>query len=286
MARSARPAEVIMNASFELVAKGIAGAEGPVLDRRGRLFCVEPPTGKVLEIRDDGTLREHANTGGVPAGLQTDSCDDIWVADMKRGILRIDRDGRVHDVVRDFDDRPIRGCNDLSFDSHGNLYFTAPAGSGDQARVGEVFCRLLGGEVIRIDAGFAFCNGIAVAAGDAMLIVAETFTKMLWAYDLLSPGHAHNKRPFAKLRGDHRGGPDGIDFDCEGNLLAANWGGSMIEVFDRNGEPLEQMRTPFDQPSNLHFGGADGRTLWVTEHTNNAVWKTTWRYRGLLTIAR
>src|SRR5688572_28572872 len=123
MARSARPAEAIMNASFELVAKGIAGAEGPVLDRCGRLFCVEPPTGKVLEIRDDGTLREHANTGGVPAGLQIDWHDDIWVADMKRGILRIDRDGCIHDIVHDFDGRPIRGCNDLSFDSHGNLYF-------------------------------------------------------------------------------------------------------------------------------------------------------------------
>jgi gluconolactonase len=272
--------------NFDLVAKGISGAEGPVLDRRGRLFCVEPPSGKVLHIASDGSIREHANSGGIPAGLAIDAHDEIWIADMKLGILRIDASGAVHDVVRQFDGKPIRGCNDLSFDSRGNLYFTAPAGSNDQARVGEVYCRLASGEVMRIDEGFAFSNGIAVSGDDRTLFVAETFTKTIWTYDLQSPGAARNKRIFAKLSGDHRGGPDGIDLDIEGNLLAANWGGSMLEAFGRDGKLLEQIHTPFAQPSNLHFGGDDGRTLWVTEHTNNAVWKTTWRNAGLLALTR
>jgi gluconolactonase len=273
-----------MSAPMELVAKGINGAEGPAVDRRGRLFCVEPPTGKVFEVQTGGTLREHADTSGIPAGLAVDPNDDIWVADMKLGILRIDSVGRVHDEVREFEGQPIRGCNDLSFDSRGNLYFTAPAGSNDQTRVGEVFCRLADGRAVRIDAGFAFCNGIAVTAEDETLIVAETFTKTLWAYDLDRAGTAKGKREFARLSGDHRGGPDGIDFDVEGNLLAANWGGGLIEVFDGSGKPIERMRTEFAQPSNLHFGGVDGRTLFITEHTNNAVWITQWKHPGLLAM--
>jgi gluconolactonase len=275
-----------MSPHFELIAKGISGAEGPVLDRQGRLLCVEPPTGKILQIQPDGQLREHANTGGIPAGLQIDAADEIWVADMKLGILRVDRAGRVHDEVRQFEGQPIRGCNDLSFDSLGNLYFTAPAGSNDQARIGEVYCRLCSGEVKRVDGGFAFSNGIAVAQGDRKLLVAETFTKTIWQYDLAAPGKACNKRVFATLSGEHRGGPDGIDLDVAGNLLAANWGGSMIEAFDPAGRLIEQIRTEFAQPSNLHFGGADGRTLFVTEHTNNAIWKTTWLHAGLLALSR
>ena len=273
-----------MSDSFEKIADGINGAEGPVLDRAGRLFCVEPPSGKVLEVRPDRTLREHANTRGIPAGLATGPGDEIFVADMKLGILRLGTGGGVHDVVRDFDGRPIRGCNDLSFDSLGNLYFTAPAGSNDQDPIGEVFCRLLDGQVIRVDEGYAFCNGIAVAADDRTLIVAETFTKRLWAFDLVRPGDARNKRLFATLSGDHRGGPDGVDFDQQGNLLAANWGGGAIEVFDPAGRALEKIVTPFSQPSNLHFGGGDGRTLYVTEHSNNAIWRTTWRYPGMLAM--
>jgi gluconolactonase len=267
------------------VATGINGAEGPVFDREGRLFCVEPPTGKVLEIREHGVLREHVNTRGIPAGLQLDRDDDtIWVADMKLGILKVWPDGHVEDVVRTFEGKPIRGCNDLSFDSRGNLYFTAPAGSNDQALVGEVFCRLVSGEVICIDQGYAFPNGVAVSAGDTMLVVAETFTKRLWAFDLAAPGQVRESRVFATLSGDHRGGPDGIDFDEQGNLLAANWGGGAVEVFDPSGQPIDKILTPFAQPSNIHFGGDDGRTLIITEHTNNAVWKTTWRHRGLLAL--
>jgi gluconolactonase len=267
------------------IATGINGAEGPVFDREGRLFCVEPPTGKVLEIGADGVLREHANTGGIPAGLQLHRDDGtIWVADMKLGILKVRPDGRVDDVVSTFDGNPIRGCNDLSFDSRGNLYFSAPAGSDDQARVGEVYCRLVSGEVICIDGGYAFSNGVAVSTGDAMLVVSETFTKRLWAYDLAAPGRVRGKRVFATLSGDHRGGPDGIDFDDQGNLFAANWGGGAVEVFDPSGRPIDKIVTPFAQPSNIHFGGDDGRTLIITEHTNNAVWKTTWRYAGLLAL--
>ena len=273
-----------MSDSFEKIADGISGAEGPVVDRAGRLFCVEPPSGKVFEVRLDGTLREHANTGGIPAGLAIGPGDEIFVADMKLGILRLGAGGGVHDVVREFDGRPIRGCNDLSFDSHGNLYFTAPAGSNDQNPIGEVFCRLLDGHVIRIDQGYAFCNGIAVAADDRTLIVAETFTKKLWAFDLVRPDEARNKRLFATLSGDHRGGPDGIDFDLQGNLLAANWGGGAIEVFDPAGRAIEKIVAPFSQPSNVHFGGADGRTLYVTEHSNNAIWRTTWKYPGMLAM--
>jgi gluconolactonase len=275
-----------MERDFTLIAEGIAGAEGPVFDRAGRLFVVEPNRGSVLQILDDGKTREHANTGGIPAGLAVDAQDHLWVADMRLGLLRISPDGDVEHVLREFEGKPMRGCNDLTLDAEGNIYCTAPAGSNAQNAVGEVYCRLASAEVIRLDQGFAFCNGIALSADGKVLIVAETFTKTLWAYDLAAPGHIASRRRWATLRGDHAGGPDGIDFDVEGSLLATNWGGGTIEVFDRAGERTDVIPLPFAQPSNLHFGGADGRDLYVTEHTNNAVWKTRWRHAGLLALRK
>ena len=199
---------------------------------------------------------------------------------MKLGILRVSPDGKVADAVREYGGAPIRGCNDCAFDSQGNLYFTAPAGSSAEQRVGEVFCRTADGEVRRLDDGYAFSNGLAVDAGDRTLIVAETHTKSLWAYDVERPGVVSGKRLFGKLPGDTVGGPDGLDFDAEGNLLAAHWGGGSVDVFDAGGQLIERIETPFAKPSNVHFGGPDGQSLYITEHTHNALWRTTWRHAG------
>jgi len=273
--------------TFEKVADGIPGAEGPVFDRAGRFFVVEPFAGKILQIQSAGKKREHANTGGIPAGLAVDARDHLWVVDMKLGLLRVSPTGEVESIVSQFEGQPIRGCNDLVLDEHENVYCTAPAGSNWKERVGELYCWLASArKLLRLDAGFAFCNGIALTADQRTLIVAETMTKTLWAYDVDSPGQVKNKRHWATLPGEHHGGPDGIDFDTAGNLLATNWGGGSIDVFDPRGALIERVITPFEKPSNLHFGGADGCDLYMTEHTHDAVWKTRWKRAGLLALHR
>jgi len=268
----------------ELLVQGIRGAEGPVLDRSGRLFCVEPSMGRILHVVEDKAI-EYVQIDGTPAGLMVDELDRLWVADMKRGILLVSATQSVMPMVEQYDSRPIRGCNDLVFDRRGTLFFTAPAGSGPQRPDGEVFLRRADGNVARFDAGFCFCNGIAVSPDDRTLIVAETFTKRLYAYDLDANGTpVGSRRVFATLSGDHRGGPDGLDFDVEGNLLAANWGGCCIEVFRPNGTLECRIDLPFEKPSNLHFGGVDGMDIYITEHTHHAIWLARWHRPGLLAL--
>jgi gluconolactonase len=265
---------------IEQIAKEILGSEGPLVTKDGRVFVVEPRTGSILEIDGQGGRSLLANTGGIPAGLQLHQDGSIWVADMKLGILRVTLDGKITVMVGSFAGQPIRGCNDCSFDSAGNLYFTAPAGSSGKNPIGEVFCRLLDGEVVKLGDGFAFCNGLAISADDKLLIVAETFTKRLHGYRLSAPGEVSEKFIFATLPGDHGGGPDGIDFDAEGRLVATNLGAGHLEVFSPDGNLESRFPLPFLQPSNVHFGGPGSRTLYITEHTNNALWKTQWPCAG------
>lgn len=266
--------------SFIPIARDIPGAEGPCFDKEGRFFMVCPRHGQILQVFEDGTKREHANTGGVPAGLQCDRENRLWVADMKLGLLCVAPDGTVTHVVKEYDGAPMRGCNDCAFDSRGNLYITAPAGSGEGKPEGEIYCRLKDGTMIRLDGGFQFCNGIAVSGDDRLLIVAETFTKTLWAYDIESPGRVANRRPWVVLPGDHRGGPDGLDFDAAGYLLATNWGSGHIEVIAPDGTLAERIPLPFLKPSNVHFGGPDGQWVYVTEHDTNGLWKFHWKRPG------
>ena len=80
--------------------------------------------------------------------------------------------------------------------------------------------------------------------------------------------------------GDHEGGPDGMDFDAEGNLLVANWGSGHLEVFGPDGGyPKQRIRCPFRCPSNLHFRPGSEQVL-VTEHENHALWQFQWKCPG------
>jgi len=269
-----------MNPRFTKIAEGLAGAEGPVFNTQGSFFMVVPYEGLIVQVTEDGQVHEFANTGGIPAGLQCDKEDNLWVADMALGILRVSPEGEVEHVVSTYEGTPMRGCNDCYFDSKGNLYVTAPAGSDAETPVGELYCLTASREVFRLDGGFRFCNGVVVSADDRQLIVAETRTKSLWIYDIEAPGVATHKRLWAKVPGEHVGGPDGMDFDEVGNLLVTNHGGGAIEVFGPDGRWLESIETPFDKPSNVHFGGDDDRWVYVTEHTNDALWKFHWRHKG------
>jgi gluconolactonase len=271
-----------MEFQFNRIIEGVSGAEGPVVDLAGRFFVVEPNRGRIVEISRDGMLREHAATGGIPAGLQVDRENNLWCADMKLGVLRIEPDGALHHEVTTYQGQPIRGCNDCYFNSMGDLYFTAPAGSDENNPVGQLFCRLNDGAVRELDNGLKFCNGLAVSADDSQLVVAETCTKQLLIYDLPEPGCATNRRKLADLPAENSFGPDGMDFDIDGRLLVANFGGASIDVFDLGGKLLERVMTPFAKVTNVHFQGPKSRTLLVTECTTHGLWTTTWRTTGQL----
>jgi len=267
---------------FKCLIQGIDGAEGPCVSRDGRLFMVGPSEGRIIEVLPDGDSFDLANTGGIPAGLQIDRNNDLWLADMKLGIFRIGMDGMIYPEVTSFEDEPIRGCNDCYFDSAGNLYWTAPAGSSGDKPIGEVYCRLTDGTVRRLDSGYAFSNGLAVTADDKTLIVAETFTKRLYAFDIVEPGVVTNKRIWAVLPGDKQGGPDGIDFDASGRLLATHFGSSAIEIFEPDGTHARSIELPFEQVTNVHWTGPDSTTIIITEMSNGGLWQYEYGERGQL----
>ncbi|MFV0416301.1 MAG: SMP-30/gluconolactonase/LRE family protein, partial [Chthoniobacterales bacterium] len=194
--------------------------------------------------------------------------------DMKLGILSMELDGSdLRSEVSEYEGEKIRGCNDLYFDSVGNLYFTAPAGSNAKNPVGEVFCRLKkDGRVVRIDEGLRFPNGLAVSSDDRLLVVAETFTRKLLAYHLDRPGQRSSRVDWASFPGDSPVGGDGMDFDGDGHLIATNYGEGELDIFSPDGSLLRRIKLPFAKPSNVHFMGPDSTQLLVTEHENNALW--------------
>ncbi|MEM9882773.1 MAG: SMP-30/gluconolactonase/LRE family protein [Planctomycetota bacterium] len=266
--------------SFDRIADGVPGAEGPTYDAEGRWF-VASSAGRVLEMLPGGGTRTHAETPGSPSGLHADARGRLWLIDGKLGVMRVQPDGWVERLITHVDGEPLVGANDGVLDRDLNFYFTVPAGSTVASPHGRVLCRRVGGEVTVVGDGFAFCNGIAVSGDGTRLMVAETWTRLLIEFDLLGPGIAVNRRVFAELPGRSEVGADGITFDSAGRLISTNYGEGELDVFDPAGVLLERIELPFGEVTNVHLGGVDGKDLMVTEHQTPGVWRSRWHTAGL-----
>jgi gluconolactonase len=195
---------------------------------------------------------------GIPAGLAFGPDGALYVADEgHRAMLRVTADLEQTAFISMFEDTPINGPNDLSFDEDGNLFFTDPWTSSASNPVGAVYGYEWGpGELRRIDHGLAFPNGIVIRAG--WLFVAETFTNTVWRYRISGPGQAGERELFCRLPdvpGVEVQGPDGMAFDTAGRLYVAHLGSGAVHVFDPDGRPLDPIPVGGSHPTNVCFAG-------------------------------
>jgi sugar lactone lactonase YvrE len=105
-------------------------------------------------------------------------------------------------------------------------------------------------------------NGIEVSPDGKTLYVNESVQRNVWAFDIKSDGSLANKK-LLKQFPDH--GFDGMRCDAEGNLYISRYGKGTVAVLSPQGEILREIDVLGAAPSNLCFGGPDGRTVYVTE---------------------
>src|SRR5436305_5140707 len=123
-------------------------------------------------------------------------------------------------------------------------------------------------------------NGIAVPPDDKTLYVIDSHPRVggnrkVWAFDLAPDGSLSKQRVVYDF-GKGRGG-DGMKLDTKGNLWVAaginkprgNEGESLdvsagVYVISSSGKLLGRIPIPEDLITNLAFGGAERKTLYVT----------------------
>lgn len=263
-----------------LVGQGLVFAEGVNFDRDGTLYCVDVEGGAVWRKPPAGTLRAWVQTGGGPNGSRFGPRGDLYVADCgRRAILRIDT---VTAEVTIYADRcagtPFLGPNDLCFGPDGTLYFTDPAGSSPEQRIGAVYAVAPDGAVTRIIGGLAFPNGIMVTPDGMALIVAETHTGILHRYRLDAERRFEELEPLATLsparpsdaNGDGDAGPDGMAFGADGNLYVAHYNGGAVRVIAPDGREVRSLASGARTPTNVAFWQD---SLYVTDGQSGAVYR-------------
>jgi sugar lactone lactonase YvrE len=184
--------------------------------------------GSIWRIGDDGQVDKVADTGGRPLGIECDGDGGLVVCDATLGLLRVDpATGEVELLADTVDGTPILVCNNAAIAADGTIWFSDSSTvhrldrwKDDFIQVtatGRLLRRDPGGEVEVVMGGLAFANGVALAADESFVAVAESSTRRIARYWLT--GDRARRRDF--LVEDLPGYPDNIARGSDGLVWVA-----------------------------------------------------------------
>ena len=272
------------NEKWVKVADGLNFPEGPAYDGKSSIYLSNCYGGWITKYTegvkdtfvskfDDSLLIEKTN--GLAYG--NDNC--LYACEYGKGtILKINKDKQIEVYSKGYKGEKFNRPNDLTFDKNGNLFFTDPKSYDKNILDGRVFLvDAKTKEVILLEDSLAFPNGINISPIDGKLYVCESAKQKIVRYTITKENKLVDKQDFVEIPG---GDPDGIEFDVNGNLYAAHFGGKAVYIFSPEGKLLQKIETPGSKPTNLEFGDEDYRTLYLTEVETNALYKIRTHFAG------
>jgi gluconolactonase len=255
--------------------------EGPVFDGAGNLYVTDIPWGRIFRIDPQGAWTLAAEYDGEPNGMKFLDAGTLLITDYKNGLMRLDvASGAVTPYLQRRNSERFKGVNDLIFDSTGNLYFTDQGQSGLHDPSGRLYRLRPNGQLDLLLANVPSPNGAALSPDERVLYLAVTRGNCVWRVPLLPDGSVAKVSQFFTSYGPS--GPDGLAVDAEGRVLVANPGLGYVWVLNGRAEPVQVLRgVPGSSTTNLAFGGADRRTLYVTDSTHGRILRAAMDAPGL-----
>ena len=235
------------------------GIEGPAVDRDGNLYVVNyQHQGTIGRVSPEGVCDCFVElpAGSVGNGIRIDRRNRMFVADYAaHHVYCVDLETRQLSIHA-FNPAMYQP-NDLSITRDGTLFASDPDWS---TSTGQVWRIDTDGSTHLLEAHMGTTNGIEVSPCEKRLYVNESVQRRIWAYDLTRTGELLNKRLLIEFS-DH--GLDGMRCDIDGNLYVTRYGCGLIAKVSPEGQVVTEIEVGGRQPTNLAFGGTDGRTCYV-----------------------
>ena len=202
---------------------------------------------------------------GRSNGMFFDKQGNLWTcADMNNELWKIDPQGKVTVVVKNYKGKLLNGPNDLWIAPNGGVYFSDPLYKRDywtrspaMQQDGQHVYYLAPGakEPVRVTTDLTQPNGIRGTPDGKLLYVADIGTRKTYRYKIDPDGTLSDKTLFCSM------GSDGMTMDNEGNLYLTGKG---VTVFNPEGQQIDQIPIDKGWTANVAFGGKNRDTLFIT----------------------
>jgi len=291
------------------VTDGLRFPEGPIAMADGSVLLVEIAAGRLTYVRPDGTTETAAEPGGGPNGAAIGPDGAVYVCNngayfdyqvtdgivvphagsagwQQGSIQRVDlASGAVEPLYTDCDGARLLAPNDIVFDAHGGFWFTDHGVHADGATAASVLYATADGSSIRPAVyGLDATNGVGLSPDGATLYVAETYRGRVFAFDVTGPGELAGRTvDEGRLLHDAGGTAmfDSLAVAADGSICVATLLTGGITVIPADGGTASFLPTGDPLTTNICFGGADGRTAWITSSGLGRLLRCTWPVAGL-----
>ncbi|MEZ4773915.1 MAG: SMP-30/gluconolactonase/LRE family protein [Bacteroidia bacterium] len=237
-----------------------SGIEGPAADTDGNLYVVNfAEQGTIGKVSPTGEAEVfvHLPEGSIGNGIRIDQAGMLYIADYpQHNILKIDPATKAISVYAH--DSTMNQPNDIAITSAGVLFASDP---NWKESTGNLWRIDTDGSVVLLESGLSTTNGVEVSPDEKRLYVNESVSRKVWVYDLSPEGNISNKRLLTEFPDF---GMDGMRCDAEGNLYITRHGKGTVAIISPSGELLHEVTLTGKKPSNITFGGPDGKSCYIT----------------------
>jgi sugar lactone lactonase YvrE len=243
------------------------GIEGPAVDKDGNLYVVNfGEEGTIGKVTPDGKASLFINLpeGSTGNGIRFNSKGEMLIADYTgHNVLKVDMQSLEISVYAHHDE--LNQPNDIAIMDNDIVFASDPDWKNS---VGQIWKVGLDGQFVLLETDMGTTNGIEVSPDNKTLYVNESVQRNVWAYDLSSDGEVSNKRLIHTFDDF---GMDGMRVDVDGNLYVTRHGKGTVVKLSPEGEFLLEISMSGKKPSNIAFGGPEGKTAYVTLQDNGNI---------------
>ena len=236
-----------------------SGIEGPAIDSNGTLYAVnfgkEGTIGKVTG-KNQASLHLTLPEGSVGNAIRFTPTGEMLIADyVGHNLLAVNTQGQIRVFAHN---HAMNQPNDIVISDTGTIYASDPAWTSNS---GQLWRINTDGSTERLESDMGTTNGIELSPDGRVLYINESVQRVVWAYDVDASGALSNKRELYRFTDF---GMDGMSTDIGGNLYSARYCAGNIAVRSRAGKLLRQIPLTGQHPTNITFGGSDGKRAFVT----------------------
>jgi len=239
------------------------GIEGPAVDAAGNLYVVnhlrQGTIGKVAAGAARSELFATLPSGSVGVSIRFGRDNRMYVADYRGHNVFVFEPGTAEPRVY-FHSDTFNQPNDMTIARDGTIYASDPNWRG---RSGQVWRIAPGanGAPMASERKLTTTNGIDLSPDEKTLYVGESETREIWAYRIdgakLAAPRLIKKFPDFSI--------DGLRTDMDGRIYVARILKGTVEILTPEGKTIREVALKAKEPTNLAFGGPDGKTVYVTQ---------------------